>query len=175
MVQTLGYSRNITLLLAAPPYLLCCIVMILSGLHSDMTQERCVSTIPSPSPYAFTDMVHRFWFRFKHTVYPLAVTVFAHILALSTTATGPRYLAMMLLPSSFGASTIVAFTWVSVRPSDPRALYCQTALASVLIHIDIIANAGPTNRKTSCCDRIPQCHRQRRELHPPLFSLLLCR
>jgi len=89
VVQTLGYSRNITLLLSAPPYLLCCIVVMFNGLHSDKTRER-----------------------FKHVAYPLVVALFALIVALSTTATAPRYLAMMLLPSSLSASIIITHTWM---------------------------------------------------------------
>jgi len=96
VVHTLGYSRNITLLLTAPPYLLCCIAMIFNGLHSDKTQER-----------------------FKHVVYPLVLTILAHILVLSTNATAPRYLAMMFLLPSVFASIIVALTWMSQTLSQP--------------------------------------------------------
>jgi len=90
VVQTLGYSRTITLLLAAPPYLLCCLVMVFNGMHSDRTQER-----------------------YKHVVYPLVVTVLAHILVLSTTATAPRYLAMMVLPASVYAAAVITMMWMS--------------------------------------------------------------
>jgi len=67
-----------------------------NGLHSDKTQERS-----------------------KHLAYPLAVTVLAHILALSTTATAPRYLAMIFLLSSIYASIIVTLTWASETLSQP--------------------------------------------------------
>ncbi|KAF8333075.1 major facilitator superfamily domain-containing protein [Cantharellus anzutake] len=96
VVQTLGYSRSITLLLTAPPYLLSCVVMMLNGFHSDKTQER-----------------------FKHVSIPLVVLVLAHILALSTTAVVPRYLAMLALPSSYSSSIIVSLTWISETLNQP--------------------------------------------------------
>lgn len=35
VVQTLEFNREITLVLTAPPYLLCVVVMIINGFHSD--------------------------------------------------------------------------------------------------------------------------------------------
>jgi hypothetical protein len=77
VVATLGYSRNITYCLTAPPYILCCIVIILNGLHSDKVQER-----------------------FLHVLCPLAITIVANVIAVATTKTAPRYVAMMLMPAS---------------------------------------------------------------------------
>jgi hypothetical protein len=77
VVATLGYSRNITYCLTAPPYILCCIVIILNGLHSDKVQER-----------------------FLHVLCPLAMTIVANVIAVATTKTAPRYFAMMLMPAS---------------------------------------------------------------------------
>jgi hypothetical protein len=84
VVGTLGYSRNITYCLTAPPYLLCIAVILLNGLHSDKTQER-----------------------YLHIVCPLFVTLIANIIAVSTLNTAGRYVAMMLMPGSFYASSIV--------------------------------------------------------------------
>jgi hypothetical protein len=41
--------------------------------------------------------------RFLHIACPLVVTVIANILAVATTKTAPRYVAMMLMPASFYA------------------------------------------------------------------------
>ena len=54
----------------------------------------------------------------------------AFILAAATTATAPRYVAMMLMPPSFYASFVVSLTWISnsmPRPPAKRA----AALAAI--------------------------------------------
>jgi MFS family permease len=63
-----------TLILTAPPFLLCTIVMFITGWHSDRVKER-------------------FW----HIAVPLSVTILSMILAVATTNTGVRYFAMMLM------------------------------------------------------------------------------
>ncbi|KAF4971978.1 hypothetical protein F66182_17768, partial [Fusarium sp. NRRL 66182] len=84
VVATLGYSRNTTYGLTAPPYILSCIVISLVGYHSDKKQER-------------------FW----HVAIPLAVAVVANIIAVSSLNTGARYFAMMLMPGSCYSAAIV--------------------------------------------------------------------
>lgn len=101
VVATLGYSDVDTLLLTAPPYVLACITASANAWHADKTGER-------------------FW----HIVLPLCVSVFAFILAAATTATAPRYVAMMLMPGSFYMSFVVTLAWISntlVRPQSKRA------------------------------------------------------
>ena len=61
VVGGLGYSRNKTYGLTAPPFILCVICMLINGFHSDKTQER-----------------------YLHIVCPLAITVVANIIAVST-------------------------------------------------------------------------------------------
>ncbi|KAG7528709.1 hypothetical protein FFLO_05970 [Filobasidium floriforme] len=102
VVSTLGYSRNITYCLTAPPFVLCVFVIILNGMHSDKTQER-----------------------YLHIACPLVITVVANILAVATTKTAPRYVAMMLMPASFYASAICTLSWISgstVGPAIKRAV-----------------------------------------------------
>jgi hypothetical protein len=41
--------------------------------------------------------------RYLHIACPLVITVVANILAVATTKTAPRYVAMMLMPASFYA------------------------------------------------------------------------
>jgi hypothetical protein len=54
----------------------------------------------------------------------MVISVVAFILAAATTTTGPRYLAMMLMPPSVYAADVVTLTWVSntlPRPPAKRA------------------------------------------------------
>ena len=101
VVSTLGFNHINTLLLTAPPYVLAFITASFNAWHADKTGER-----------------------FLHIVLPLCVSVFAFILAASTTATAPRYAAMMLMPASFYMSFVVTLAWISntlVRPQSKRA------------------------------------------------------
>ncbi|KAJ7187888.1 putative pantothenate transporter [Mycena filopes] len=101
VVSTLGYSRNITYVLTAPPYLLCVVVMIINSIHSDRTQER-------------------YW----HIVLPLVFTTISNIIAVSTLNTAARYVSMMLMPASFYGATVVILSWVSgslTQPAPKRA------------------------------------------------------
>ncbi|KAL7006934.1 hypothetical protein EMMF5_003518 [Cystobasidiomycetes sp. EMM_F5] len=70
VVATLGFSSNNTLLLTAPPFLFCTIVMFINGWHADKTNER-----------------------FLHVSVPLVVTIVAMIMAIASTNTGVRYTA----------------------------------------------------------------------------------
>ncbi|KAF2628012.1 hypothetical protein BU25DRAFT_296613, partial [Macroventuria anomochaeta] len=84
VVVTLGYNRTTTLALAAPPFVLCCIVILIMVFRSDRTGER-----------------------YCHIVFPLSVTLVANIIAVSTLSTAGRYIAMMLMPPSFYAAFAV--------------------------------------------------------------------
>ncbi|KAL7410787.1 major facilitator superfamily domain-containing protein [Mrakia frigida] len=90
VVGTLGYSRNITYCLTAPPYLICVVCIMLNGMHSDKTGDR-------------------YW----HVVLPLGVTMIANVIAVSTLSTAGRYVAMCLMPASFYSSAIVTLSWIS--------------------------------------------------------------
>ncbi|KAJ7130825.1 nicotinamide mononucleotide permease [Mycena crocata] len=96
VVSTLGYSRNITYVLTAPPYLLCVVIMIANSIHSDRTQER-------------------YW----HIVVPLAFTTLANIIAISTLNTAARYVSMMMMPGSFYGATVVILSWVAGSLTQP--------------------------------------------------------
>lgn len=89
--------------------MLCVFVIILNGLHSDKTQEVRLLKSFSVSRYSTeTDRHHSsIYQRYLHIACPLVITVVANILAVATTKTAPRYVAMMLMPASFYAR------WVS--------------------------------------------------------------
>ncbi|KAJ3533060.1 hypothetical protein NM208_g8155 [Fusarium decemcellulare] len=98
VVATLGYSRTITFVLTAPPFILCCLTMLVNGFHSDHKQER-----------------------YFHIVCPLVVTLIANIIAVSTLNVGARYTAMMLMPASFYAGSTVLLSWITGTLNQPVA------------------------------------------------------
>lgn len=73
VVKTLGFSPNNTLLLTAPPFLLCTVTMFLNGYFSDKSGNRSF-----------------------HVIGPLIVTIVSMVLAISTTSVAGRYVAMMV-------------------------------------------------------------------------------
>ncbi|OGE47625.1 hypothetical protein PENARI_c040G01596 [Penicillium arizonense] len=112
VVATLGYSRNKTYGLTAPPYVLCVIAMILNGFHSDKKQERCF-----------------------HIIYPMVICLVANIIAISTLNTAARYVAMMLMPGSFYSAAIVVLSWVAGTLSQP-----SIKRASAIAMINAVCN-----------------------------------
>ena len=96
VVATLGYSRTITYALSAPPFILCCFAMMVTGFHSDKIGER-----------------------FYHIVLPLGITIAANVIAVATLNTAARYTAMMLMPASFYSATTVVYSWMSGTLSQP--------------------------------------------------------
>lgn len=97
VVKTLGYDRNTTLGLTAPPFMLCVLAMLVNGFHSDRKQER-------------------FW----HIVVPLSITVVAFVIAISTLNTAGRYVAIMLMPASFYSAAIVILSWITGSINQPK-------------------------------------------------------
>jgi len=107
VVGGLGYSRNKTYGLTAPPFMLCVICMLINGFHSDRTQER-----------------------YLHIVCPLAVTVVANVIAVSTLNIAARYVAMMLMPASFYSASIVVLSWIASSLNQP-AVKRAAAIAAI--------------------------------------------
>ncbi|PQE04963.1 pantothenate transporter liz1 protein [Rutstroemia sp. NJR-2017a BBW] len=107
VVATLKYNNIQSLLLTAPPYVLAVITAFANAWHADKTGER-----------------------FLHIAIPLTVATAAFILAAATTATAPRYVAMMLMVPGVYTAFVVALAWISntlPRPPAKRA----TALAFI--------------------------------------------
>jgi hypothetical protein len=128
VVSTLGYSRNITYCLTARKYGADTLIYDLRYLDAPtmMSSFRVVRLCHHPERYALgqdpggepqrdrrltflnTDrcsitsiVLHNQ--RYLHIACPLVITVVANILAVATTKTAPRYVAMMLMPASFYA------------------------------------------------------------------------
>ncbi|KAI8624996.1 MFS general substrate transporter [Xylariaceae sp. FL1651] len=98
VVGGLGYSRTTTYGLTAPPFILCVFVMLINGWHSDRTRER-----------------------FLHIVIPLAISLVANIIAVSTLNIAARYVAILLLPGSIYGAAVVILSWITGSLSQPTA------------------------------------------------------
>ncbi|WOO77177.1 putative transporterC [Vanrija pseudolonga] len=114
VISTLGFNRTTSLAITAPPYIFCIFCIVLNGWHSDKTQER-----------AF------------HVIGPFIITIVANVLAVATTHTAARYVAMMLMPASFYSATILLLSWISTTVVGPSA---KRAVA--LAMINAIANTS---------------------------------
>lgn len=102
VVQTLGYSNIISLLLTVPPYILAVITTFLNAWHADKTGER-----------------------YFHITLPLYFAIFAFILAAATTSIAPRYVAMMFMVPGVYTAFVVALAWISNTLPRPPAKVCN--------------------------------------------------
>ncbi|WWC71195.1 uncharacterized protein I206_105148 [Kwoniella pini CBS 10737] len=98
VIAGLGFNRTITLAISCPPYVICCFVIVANGWHSDKKNER-----------------------FLHVVIPMAFIVLGNIIAVSTTNTAARYVAMCILPSSFYSASTVILSWISSSMTGPAS------------------------------------------------------
>lgn len=101
VVGTLGYSDVVSLLLTVPPYALGVMTTFLNAWHADRTGER-----------------------YFHITLPLYFAVIAYIIAATTTKTGPRYLAMMMMVPGVYTGYVVALAWISNILPRPPAKVC---------------------------------------------------
>ncbi|KAK2597878.1 hypothetical protein N8I77_012633 [Diaporthe amygdali] len=113
VVETLGYGKIQTLLLTAPPYIVAVIVCLVNAWHADRTQER-----------------------YLHIAGPPLVAMVMYIIAVATTAIGPRYFAMCVMVGATYSSYVVALGYISnilPRPATKRtaALALINALSNV--------------------------------------------
>jgi MFS family permease len=114
VVDTLGYSHTVSLLLTAPPYVLAVIATYLNATHADKTGER-------------------YW----HITIPMWVAIVAYIIAASTTALAPRYLSMMLMVPAVYSGFVVALAWISNTLPRPPA-----KRAAALAFINAVSNCS---------------------------------
>ncbi|KAJ5488399.1 Major facilitator superfamily domain general substrate transporter [Penicillium expansum] len=102
------------LMILSPPYCLAVICAFGNAWHADRTGER-----------------------YFHVTAPLYISVVAFIIAATTTATAPRYIAMMLMVPSFYSSYVVALGWISNTLPRPAA-----KRAAALAAINCVSNAS---------------------------------
>ncbi|KAJ5623155.1 hypothetical protein N7490_011760 [Penicillium lividum] len=100
LAETLGYSKTISLLLVAPPYVF---MVVYSLLHSWLSDKLGV----------------RFWFFF----YPIPITIVGFIIFMTTDSFGPRYFSLFLMNFTF-AQNGTLYSWIAnalPRPPAKRA------------------------------------------------------
>ncbi|KAF1981492.1 MFS general substrate transporter [Aulographum hederae CBS 113979] len=114
VVQTLGYSNVNSLLLTVPPYILGLLTTFINSWHADRTGER-----------------------FFHITLPLIVGLAAFIIAATTEAVAPRYVAMMLMIPGVYTGYVVALAWISNTIPRPPA-----KRAAALAAINALSNAS---------------------------------
>ena len=108
------YSEVQILLLTCPPYVLAVITTYLTAWSADRTGER-----------------------YLHITIPLWIALVAYIIAATTSTTAPRYLAMMLFPSTVYASFVVGLAWISNTLPRPPA-----KRAAALAFINAVSNTS---------------------------------
>lgn len=102
IVETLNFSRVVTLCLTAPPYLVAVVSTFFWARHADKTGER-----------------------FYHVVAPLGIALVSFIISVSTLNTGARYFAMVIMVPSLYCSFTTILSWMSnscPRPPLKRAI-----------------------------------------------------
>ncbi|KAK9237048.1 major facilitator superfamily domain-containing protein [Lipomyces kononenkoae] len=100
IVDSLGFSRPKTLLLTAPPWILCSITSVLNSFHSDKTGERCM-----------------------HMLWGPCLSLFGFFICVFTTSTILRYIAMLFLLQIYNSWSL-GFAWMATtvpRPPIKRA------------------------------------------------------
>ncbi|KAI0053653.1 MFS general substrate transporter [Auriscalpium vulgare] len=130
LTATLGYSRTVTLLLCAPPWVFATIVAFIVNRHSDKVGER-------------------FW----HIAVPLAIGLVGFVIAISTMRLAARYVALFLMAQSY-AGFICFLAWTSntfARPASKRAVALAyvnafSQLGNIAGSYVWPANWGPTYR-----------------------------
>ncbi|KZT05456.1 MFS general substrate transporter [Laetiporus sulphureus 93-53] len=97
IVDTMGYSTTITLLLSVPPWILATIVCAANAWNADRTGER-----------------------FFHQCWPWWGVIIGYIIAVSSMATGARYVSMFLMACGYAGFALTA-VWVSNAVPRPPA------------------------------------------------------
>lgn len=100
LTGTLGYSRIISLLLCAPPYIF---IFFYSMIHSIISDR----------------MGNRFWF----FMYPIPITIVGWVIFMTTNSFGPRYFSLFLMNFIF-AMNGTCYAWIAgaiPRPPAKRA------------------------------------------------------
>ncbi|KAK9314475.1 major facilitator superfamily domain-containing protein [Lipomyces starkeyi] len=100
IVDSLGFSRPKTLLLTAPPWILCSITSVINSFHSDKTGERCM-----------------------HMLWGPCISLLGCLICIFTTSIFLRYIAMLFLLQIYNSWSL-GFAWMATtvpRPPIKRA------------------------------------------------------
>lgn len=123
IVGTLGYSRNVTLLLTCPIWVFAWLVVLFNAMHADKTGERflqCVSRCPQCTSNSNTSS--------RSVAIPLLVGIVGFIIASVTTNLGARFFALFIMASSYGGFVVI-LPWIS--NSVPEAYKRASAISWV--------------------------------------------
>ncbi|RCK66205.1 hypothetical protein Cantr_01934 [Candida viswanathii] len=119
VVQTLNFTRTVTLCLTAPPYVIAVVATFLWSMHADRTGER-------------------FW----HITIPLLLSLAAFIIGAALLNIGARYFSMCLMVPSLYCAFVVILTWISnCCPRPPAKRAAAIALVNCLSNSTSIWNA----------------------------------
>ncbi|KAF8624305.1 hypothetical protein AX15_005936 [Amanita polypyramis BW_CC] len=113
LTATFGYNTTISLLLAAPPWVLASVVCCLNAWHADRTGER-----------------------FFHITGPLWGVIIGFIIALSTASFGGRYASMFLMACGYAGFSLT-LVWLSSSISRP-----PTKRAAAIGIVNGVGNVG---------------------------------
>jgi hypothetical protein len=113
LTASLGYSRIISLLLVAPPYVF---MVVYSYAHC----------------YLSDHLAHRFWF----LVYPVFVSIAGFLIFMFTDAFGPRYFSLFLMNFVFAQNGTI-YAWISSAIPRPPA-----KRAAALAFINSVGNSA---------------------------------
>jgi hypothetical protein len=113
LTATLGYSKIVSLLLVAPPYIF---IVFWSFAHS----------------FASDRVGNRFWF----FVYPVPITIVGFVIFMTTNSFGPRYFSFFLMNFIF-AMNGTCYAWISNAIPRPPA-----KRAAALAFINSVGNAA---------------------------------
>lgn len=113
LTQTLGYSKTISLLLVAPPYIFMMIWSMGHGMLSDK-------------------MGNRFWFY----MYPVPLVIIGALLFMFTNSFGPRYFSLFLLVFIFAMNGTI-YSWIANSIPRPPA-----KRAAALAFVNSVGNAA---------------------------------
>ncbi|KAI6017146.1 major facilitator superfamily domain-containing protein [Pisolithus marmoratus] len=118
LTATLGYSTTVTLLIAAPPWVLSAIVGIANAWHSDRTGER-----------------------FFHFVIYWWISIIGFVISLSTMEIVARYFSQYLMALSFSGSMLLIPWVVSAIPRPPGKRSVTIALMNGFTNLGLFAGS----------------------------------
>jgi MFS family permease len=122
IVGTLGFSRNVTLALTCPPYIIAGVISIAWSYSSGTLHHGFLSCLAIPWPECSLNSLEtgRFNERVWHITISKAVAVLGFVLACSTLNTGARYFAMCAFATGVYGCNSIILGWVATTCGQTR-------------------------------------------------------
>ncbi|RPD58876.1 MFS general substrate transporter [Lentinus tigrinus ALCF2SS1-7] len=118
IVATLGYSSTVTLLLAAPPWILATIVSCTNAWHADRSAER-----------------------YLHICAPYWCIIVGYIVAISTMTVPGRYVSMFLMAAGFSANALVLAWLTNAVPRPPAKRSAAIAIVNAFGNVGTMVSS----------------------------------